>query len=297
MPVTVNRTHFQRYFETARERHSIYLRRQAGEPAPWTSDPCFQQFRFCNVFRELDRVTQWFRENIREPLKYNSSVMLATIAFRWWNLPATGEILKPFLLSDTYDLPVWKQLLDARKAAGEKIITGAYIVKTPKGMSKIDGILYGIQEAKMREPRLLQWLRETPSEERTLQELWGILQDFPYIGEFTGYEIVTDLYWTSILKDARDAMTWANPGPGCAAGIGALLHADPATYDRHAPKDREVMMRIMQEFLAASGDPKFWPEDYPAWQMREVEHWFCEYYKHYRGSRGERLKRRFTCHV
>src|SRR4051812_18417786 len=49
------------------ERHAIYLRRQAGQPFPWTTDAILQRYRFCNVFRELDTVTVWLRQNWREP--------------------------------------------------------------------------------------------------------------------------------------------------------------------------------------------------------------------------------------
>ncbi len=53
--------------EYMRARHQVYLDRKAGKPGPWTSDPILAGGRFCNVFRELDTVTIWVRENIREP--------------------------------------------------------------------------------------------------------------------------------------------------------------------------------------------------------------------------------------
>ena len=40
------------------ERHRIYLKKAAGEAPPWTRDGIMQTYRFCNVFRELDIVTQ-----------------------------------------------------------------------------------------------------------------------------------------------------------------------------------------------------------------------------------------------
>ena len=57
----------RQYFRTARERYNIYLSRVANDPPPWTEDPIFQKYKFCNVFREHDRVTIWLRENWREP--------------------------------------------------------------------------------------------------------------------------------------------------------------------------------------------------------------------------------------
>ena len=45
---------FPPYFQ---ERESIRLKRERGEPGPWTTDEVFQNGRFLNVFREDDRGT------------------------------------------------------------------------------------------------------------------------------------------------------------------------------------------------------------------------------------------------
>jgi hypothetical protein len=48
------------YFATAREREHIRIKRMAGEPYPWSDDPVFRDWRFCNVHREHDKTTEWF---------------------------------------------------------------------------------------------------------------------------------------------------------------------------------------------------------------------------------------------
>lgn len=45
-----------------RERHAVYERRAAGEPQPWTRDPIIASTKFCNVFRDLDRMTIYSRD-------------------------------------------------------------------------------------------------------------------------------------------------------------------------------------------------------------------------------------------
>src|SRR6266404_755739 len=59
------------------ERHRIYLKRLAGDPPPWTQDETLQRYRFCNVFRELDNVTGWLRENWRDPYAANEHLWIA----------------------------------------------------------------------------------------------------------------------------------------------------------------------------------------------------------------------------
>ena len=55
------------FYDYINERHAIYLKRFIGEPHPWTDDEILQTYSFCNVYRELDKVTVWIRENWKEP--------------------------------------------------------------------------------------------------------------------------------------------------------------------------------------------------------------------------------------
>jgi hypothetical protein len=81
------------FWDFARERHSIYLRRAAGDPPPWTDDPVLRTYRFCNIFRELDATTAWFRRYVRDPMRSRPEVLLATVLFRWFNRISSGEAL------------------------------------------------------------------------------------------------------------------------------------------------------------------------------------------------------------
>jgi hypothetical protein len=46
------------------ERHCIWVRRNLGMAAPWSANILFQTKSFCNVYRELDRGTAFFRAHI-----------------------------------------------------------------------------------------------------------------------------------------------------------------------------------------------------------------------------------------
>ena len=63
------------------ERHSIYLRKAAGDPRPWTKDPILQRYKFTNVFRELDMGTKWLRECIILPHWSDGPLLLFNIIF------------------------------------------------------------------------------------------------------------------------------------------------------------------------------------------------------------------------
>lgn len=300
------------YFETARERYQIKLNREAGLPWPWTKDKHFQEWRFCQVHREDDKTTQWFRENVRDPLsrividcpesakEVNLLAILeATLIFRWFNRIETGKIIYDQLLrTDLWDEnKVRERLKDVHP-----IVTGAYIIKCADGMSKLDGILYCFNQAR---PKLLPMVKKwtkyrskensdlNPSLHYTLKSAWEDLRTIDFMGGFTSYEVISDLRWTPLLETAPDIMTWANAGPGCARGLGWITHNDSDTYSTSAGSQR-TMLKLMQEILERSKDPSNWPTEWRKWEMREAEHWCCEFDKYKRAESGERLKRRFN---
>ncbi len=283
------------FFATARERYQIKLNREAGLPKPWTQDKHFQTWRFCQVHREDDRTTQWFRENIREPLIKTSSadlpaqllkILEATLIFRWFNRIETGQAIKDLLLYE------WDTQEARERLTGvSPVVTGAYIIKAGDGVSKLEGILACIDKARPQLALMLagwRYIVKVP----TLQKAWQDLKTLEYMGGFMSYEVVSDLRWTPLLWDASDILTWCNAGPGCARGLGWVLYNDSDHFNC-GPKNQKEMLTVMQEILAMSKDPQYWPTEWKQWEMREVEHWHCEFDKYKRAQQGDSLKRRY----
>ena len=267
------------FFSTARERYLIKLKRDSGHPPPWTEDPVLREWRFCNVHREDDRTTVWFRENIRSKLK-GRKLIESTMIFRWFNRIKTGEILKNLLLGD-WDTEEARERLKEVKP----VVTGAYMIRTPEGLTKLDGVLHCINCALPDVGAISnEW---GPS----LKLAWEDLLPVYGLGPFMAYEIISDLRWTHLLKKADDIMTWANAGPGCARGLGRVMSGDRRRFNRHLHQPE--MALIMKDLLDKSKDGKFWPTEWPKWEMREVEHWACEFEKWCAAKDGRRLKRRF----
>lgn len=270
------------FFSTAQERYAILLRRRLNHDPPWTNDPIFKEWRFCNVHREDDATTQWFRESVRVELTAENALE-KTLIFRWFNRIEVGEKILDLLLEKWDDEEAYERLKDVKP-----IVTGAYMLKTPDGLAKLEGVLEAIDDALGMIPRITHSIALLNP--KTLEEAWFLIKQIPWIGPFTGYEIVTDLRWTPLLSDAQDIMTWANPGPGCARGLSWLAGEKLSRNNR---RDRERMLEMMRELLALSQKDKYWPQRWPVWEMREVEHWLCEFDKYKRAERGDSLKRRY----
>ena len=279
------------FFRYAIERHRIYMRRQACVPKPWTDDPVLQTSRFTNVYRELDRTTVWFRENVRDRLRMEVEVLLATVVFRWFNRTTTGEAL--FLQRDVEGESAFALFLDRgepgilrdailRYCGSGPYVTGAYTINTisaPRGLSKLDGVINLIG----------QWM-DLHKDWRTFAEgmaATGSMESFcdwvrsPCLGEFMAYEVACDLRWTILLERAPDINTWANVGPGALRGLNRI-HGRPVAQG--APQSRTLAE--MRDLLEASREA--WPEGpgWPAWELREVEHTLCEWDKYQRVKEG-----------
>ena len=275
------------FFEYARKRFSIHLAKDVvGRPGPWTEDPVLQMYRFCNIHREDDKVTSWFRDNIRGPLYDSPHVLLATVAFRWFNRIEMGELMKRpevGLMEGRYDGEALKRLALEAYPKGPWT-TGAYMIKSPGGMTKIDGLNWCIDNV---ETDAYHLACRVEKGETTMEGMWECLREYPYLGDFMAYEVVTDLRFTSLLDQAPDILTWANPGPGAARGLARVQGLPIDTYNRHSAKDREVMIARMRELLQHSRCEEFWPQSWPRWEMREVEHQLCEFDKYMRAKLGE----------
>ena len=204
-----------RYLYWIEERERIRIKKEdADADPPWTEDEIFKMFKFCQVYREDDRTTRWFAAHIRRPLSAEPEVIMATIIFRFFNLIETGRTMLEHNLHLDWDRE--KAIEEISKQP--KWVTGAYIVKTPNRMNKVMGAAECVTHIWVERENLISSLEKIT----TLEEAWNFLLQYPYIGPFVAYEIVTDLRHTYVLDEDTDICSWANAGPGAMRGLNRL---------------------------------------------------------------------------
>jgi hypothetical protein len=312
-----------KFFEYARKRQQIYIDRQAGKPQPWTNDKILQKYRFCNVFRELDKTTKWFADNVRDPMseKRDPRILLANVVFRMFNRIETGEaifrdddLLGGHSVFDEFsekgDIRPLKRAILKRLGKRGPYVTGSYIISAPPGYSKLDGVLEVVRRFYKQKREwsgvldMMGWegeqgatelLTENPGK-FTLESTWEWLRQFDYLGTFHSYEIVTDLRHTYLLDRAPDIMTWANPGPGCRRGLNRVMGREKNAKFY----SQDEILISMAKILGKSKKREYWPQsridtnkmwmydhEWPRWEMRDVEHTLCEFDKYERTRAGE----------
>lgn len=198
-----------------RERESIRAKKEANEPKPWTEDPIFQQYKFCNVHREDDFVTRWFAHNWRKQEYWtDQNFVPAIILGRTINWPPTlSRIGFPHEWRPRHII----EIMDHMQNAGEKVYTGAYMITAgPTGVRKNEWVI-GNAESYFSVPPVLN--------PKSLQASWEAIIDakYPCVGPFIAGQVIADLKETDYLLHADDWWDWAPLGPGSARGLNRIM--------------------------------------------------------------------------
>ena len=278
----------EKFFNFMKERHAIYLSRATGKPKPWTTDRILQQWKFCNVYRELDRTTIFMRENITNP---NAGAPADLMIFNCAYFRFIGDSA-PF---ERGDLPMFIEHFPSVRASlkqnirralnhDKKVFTSAYQVlhggrTTPKEIYVVDLVLDSLWTNRNR-------AAEPGVRANTLQETFKAL--YPLCGfggtGFMAYEVVSDLRRTSFYKQTpMDTRTWANAGPGTVRALNRML-GRPLSRTMQQQESNRLM-----RYLLTIADYGAWPNDqeYPRLEMREIEHALCDFDKYERVRNGE----------
>lgn len=288
-----------RFVYWVRERHQIYLKRMAGLPRPWTDDRILQTVFFTNPYRENDRVTTWYRKNIREPYADNAGVVFATIVFRWFNWPMTGNILlgvksatgpkERFGLLQDWDTKSAVDYLTAVKESGNQIFSGAYNISNsgstkPKINRVCEDYIAPIWED--RENLRAFAIDSIMNSRFTLERFHKFLSKYPGLkgSGFMAAQIVADLKYTVFFRHATDWWTWCSPGPGSIKGLNILLGRP---VDSSAPKN---FLEEVNKLRVVLGErlPKM-----PYFHAQDVQNCCCEFFKYTRALEGGKSKRTY----
>lgn len=273
-----------RFWYWINERHRIYLKRQAGDKFPWTKDKILREYKFTNVYRQLDKVTKEWEQRYISRLgsgkkMKDGDLLFELIKFRIFNWPETYDVLHFNMRKWDRDRAV--EVLKKAKEEGKQLFTGAYIVTSggssdPKYETICDALNYAYEQRNRMAGRIRRG--------KSMQEACEILRDINTVGPFVAYEMACDLRFTRILSDAKDIMSWANPGPGAKRGIHRLLTGH-ASKMSPAPDYVAVMRHLLtlsHENLDSHVFECIWP-----FEMREIEHSLCEFDKYMRVKNDE----------
>lgn len=287
------------FLRFVKERENIRLKKEAGEPAPWTKDRILQTYRFCNIRRSDDRVSRWLiRHVLLEEFVKRSlpNFLMFTAWCRWINWPPTilkvmeAGFVNP--MDAPFDWPKIGRFVD--KLEGKKW-TGAYMISAPRGERRPGKGLFVARDVIKKSfggalPQLVQ-LFENSHPSITSEMIWQILTKHQYFGSFMAGQIVGDWGYTSLLRNADDMFHWAPIGPGSRRGFNRLINR-PLKTKITSNEWRAGLWRLRYRVINHLGN------NYETLTALDVQNMLCEYDKYCRVKNGEgRPRANYTPHT
>ena len=269
---------YDTYWAFAAERQDVFFRKLERDGPPWTEDQIIARHKFTNAYRAADRVSQYLIRNViyagdQSP----EEVFFRTILFKLFNKIETWELLKSKLGPITwegYSFSRFDDLLTEAQSAKTRIYSAAYIMPSGNGA-------FGYGAKHRNNLKLLERMMEDEVPRQiagasSMKQAFEILRSYPTIGNFLGYQFVTDLNYSEICDFSE--MEFVVPGPGaldgvhkCFSDLGGLNETDiiKLVTDR---QDQEFE-RLGLQFRSLWGRPL---------QLIDCQNLFCEVSKYAR---------------
>ena len=269
-------------------RQEAYWLRQRGERHP---DPAFR-YHFCNVYREADRGTLFFRERMAgrntggDRLNAIADVLWFSVVYRLVNrIDTFRDWSERELPGRGADQDRWLRFLKERMAGGHKVFTGRHLnvgyTKYAAALAWLEKSLYGDGVTK--------GVAEDVRDALYLQHVVKAVERVPGVGTFFGWQVTCDL-----MEDARkplavhDESRWVHLGPGAWNAL-KLIFPDASRKDSvqlsvelwHTQKtyttDNPVVAASTNRFLMVPP-----PQAPGPMSLKNVEHALCEYARYVR---------------
>jgi hypothetical protein len=217
---------FDTYWQFAAKRQALYLRRLSGASEPWTDDPILRAYRFTNVYRAADRVSQYLISEVQYRSDRSQSVdevVFRTLLFKLFNRIETWELLERAVGPISWrsaDREVISGVLDRAYQRNQRLYSAAYIMPSP-----------GFGE-KRKHANHLALLWRMMSEglpgkvecAKSLREVYELILKYPGIGPFLAFQFAIDLNYSAAL--ALDEAGFVVAGPGALDGISKCFEGE-----------------------------------------------------------------------
>ena len=229
------------FWQFACSRHQVYTRRLSGAPYPWTDDPIICRYKFTNVFRACDRVSQYLiRIVYSDPDASPSTLLLRTLLFKVFNRIETWEAVVRKMGLPTFpsfDYARCEHILDHLRSTGKTIYSAAYIMPSggratgPKHKMHLNLI------RKMVDDNLANLLGDCKS----LSQVYAYLHSYPTLGPFLAYQYAIDLNYSPLMNHSEN--DFVMPGPGALDGVSKCFE----TLGDYTPSDTIRWLTDVQE--------------------------------------------------
>jgi hypothetical protein len=283
------------------ERQKVWHRRFVEKrPPPWSDDRILRDYRFTNVYRELDPGTQYVVGKILEFDAPASDKIFNVMLYRLIGRAET-HMFVGFQRLSSFDPSYLEQKLKLiRDVQGKPPFTGAYTVCAYRGMGSRDKV-ENVSRLMGKLRNGFEGLYRRIAACTSAWSAYKALRTAPGFGTFLAYQVLVDLLYPLQTNSGRPTLPfspndWAIPGPGAKRGIGMILDDSARTDDLRVMRwlrdnqDQEFR-RLQLSFpylLTESGSAV-------KISLANIQNCLCEFHKYVKASSGTgRVRRRFV---
>lgn len=210
---------YQTYWKFAVERQNIFFKRFYKEDYPWTEDPILYQYKFTNVYRVTDRVSQYLIKNViykgsQEP----EELFFRILIFKIFNRISTWESLENELGEISYkrySFERYNKILSELLNIKVPIYSAAYIMAS--GRSTFGYERKHQNHLKLIELMLKERVPYKLKNSNSMDGAYHLLRSYPTLGDFLAYQYVIDLNYSTLTNFSE--MDFVKAGPGAKDGI------------------------------------------------------------------------------
>lgn len=225
---------FKYYFYFMQERMNIFWKRYNNKYPPFTTDSILRQYKFTNVYRVSDRISQYLIKHVIYDNRYNYSdedILLRIILFKIFNKIETWEFLEKKLQIinvSNFDVNWINHLLQKRKSK-TPIYNNAYMMTGTH--SKYNHLNYKHEK----------WLQMVNDEmikghvfkeiinSKSMDKVFSLLRDCSLIGDFLAYQYTIDFNYSNVINFNENDFVKA--GIGAIRGIKKCFDLKTNNYD------------------------------------------------------------------
>ena len=249
--LSVYEPHLKLFFETMYERQMIWKKRFLNKKErPWTKNKILQVSKFTNVYRDLDRNSQWQIKNIilDESLSLKNLIWKLMV-FRFFNNPETftfnanGKSVQSSLFDSTikpqelisaskwkngipdydeYNEDEFDKFISGIRSTGQNPYTTAYLINSQASPGHSRDYCYTrlvIPTLHKKIPELIKMVLTAKKAEDIIE----YLKTLPAVADFIAHEFYQDFTYINKYTDRKfmkfNQNDFTNVGPGASIGI------------------------------------------------------------------------------
>jgi len=194
---------FKYYFEFIKERMDIFRNKYENKQFPYTSNEILLNSKFTNVYRILDRVSQYLIKNVIYQWMYKSEdILFRILLFKIFNKIDTWEYIENTVWEinlRTFNPSKFTKILDERKKE-DTIFNWAYIMTWSHSQYKSFKSKHEVRLNVIQKEFIENSLFKKIVQAKSLEWIYSLLRATPLIGDFLAYQYTIDFNYSNVIN-------------------------------------------------------------------------------------------------